>query len=104
VWFITSGAKLIFGVITFPFQLIVNILSSLASLISFPMRMRSDEHEPLQRRLTHLEQEFGKLKPTLETPKRVDQPVADASQKLSLLETELANTRKVRSILHSYPN
>jgi hypothetical protein len=40
----------------------------------------------------------------LETPKRVDQPVADASQKLSLLETELANTRKVRSILHSYPN
>ncbi|KAG0592682.1 hypothetical protein KC19_1G272500 [Ceratodon purpureus] len=102
VGFITSGVKLVFGVITFPFQLIVNIWSSLATLFSFPMRMPSDDHEPLQRRLTHLEQEVGKLKPLQEIiPKHIDQqPPADPTQKLSVLETELANTRKtLRSVL-----
>ena len=104
--FITSGAKLVFGVITFPFQLIVNIMSGLASLMRYPMRMRREDHEPLQRRLTHLEQEVGKLNKNLKPlqeiiPKHIDQPVPEsASQKLSVLETELANTRKVCSILY----
>lgn len=102
MWYVRSGGALVFGVLTFPFQLIGNILSSLASLVSsllFPLRLRSDDHEPLQRRLTRLEEEVRKWKPLQEIlPKQIEQQpaaVGDHSQKLTVLETELANTRKV---------
>lgn len=107
--YIRSGGALVFGVITFPLQLVGNILSSLAGFVSglfFPLRMRSDAHEPLQRRLTRLEDEVQKWKPLQDViPKQLGhQPVVaavgDHNQKLSVLETELANIRKVDANLN----
>lgn len=94
-----------FGVVTFPLKLIGDMMSSLFSLLStlfFPLRLQSDAHEPLQRRLTRLEEEVGRWKPLQDLiPKQLQAQhpapvVGDHSQKLSVLETELANTRKVQ--------
>jgi len=98
-WYhIRSGGALVFGVVTFPLQLVGNILSGLAGVVSglfFPLRLRSDAHEPLQRRLTQLEDEVRKWKPLQDViPKQLGhQPVAvavaaavgDHKQKLCVL-------------------
>lgn len=86
--------------ISFPFQLLMQIMSVLARMV-FRTPTNTDIHELLQRRLTQLEAEVEKLKPVGETiPKHKEaaQLVAvDSSHKITSLETELANTKKVGS-------
>lgn len=96
---ISTVATLFFSVISIPYQLLVQILSILSSVVSLYSGFRSDPHEPLQRRISQLETEVDRLKPFQEIfPKHTD-PVVDTAQKLHTLETELANTRKVGSNL-----
>jgi len=98
-WCISTVATLFFSAISIPYQFLVEILSILSSVVSLYSGFRSDPHEPLQRRISQLEDEVDKLKPLQEIlPKHTD-PVVDPAQKLSVLETELANTRKVGSNL-----
>ncbi|XP_073388668.1 phosphatidylinositol/phosphatidylcholine transfer protein SFH11 isoform X5 [Physcomitrium patens] len=103
VWYIHRGVKFTFGMISFPFQLLMQIMSVLARMV-FRTPTNTDIHELLQRRLTQLEAEVEKLKPVGETiPKHKEaaQLVAvDSSHKITSLETELANTKKtLRSVL-----
>jgi len=93
-WCISAVAKFFFSVISIPYQFLVQISSILSRVVSLYSGFRADPHEPLQRRISQLETEVDKLRPLQGLPKHSD-PELDPDQKLSILETEVANTRKV---------
>ena len=106
-WLLSSGARLLFACIAFPYHVLSSIISLVGRYAIGHASPRNGDPN-LQKRITKLEAEVGRLSvfrpPNAHESRTTSTDPStpeDATRKISMLETELANTRKV-GIINSY--